>query len=291
MGGLRALVAVSAHTSMTRAAEELGVTVSAVSHQLTALESVLGVQLIERDSRPVKLTPTAQHYAARLRPAFEQIQGITRELFSQQRPHQLTVTTYPLFGVKWLLPRLASFHSAHAGIELTLTSTNRVVDLRSGEADIAIRLGKQKWDGCEVIHLMSDRAVIACAPRLLNGKQRRGNLLKTIPLIVYERNGRLWKRWAKANQMEDLKSSSARLFDEPLAAVEAAVAGGGMVLTLRALIERELESGTLVEALPSVDTQDLDHCLVVRQDARERPAVQCFIDWAQREAGKSVVSR
>ena len=287
LAALRTLVTLAAHSSLTRAADALGDTVSAVSRQIAQLEASLGAQLLDRAVRPVMLSPVGRQYAVALQAAFEDIDRVTAELFMKQRPGTVTLTTYPLFAVKWLLPRLSAFHLAHPQVELTLRSTNRVVELKTGEADVAIRLGAGPWEGCELQALMSEEVVAVCAPALLRGRPRGADVLRALPLIVSERTGAQWRSWLARHRITGVRVAGSRVFDDPLAAVEAALAGGGVALTLRSLVARELSDRRLVEAAPTTENIRLVHHLVVRRDARDRPAVGQLIEWLEQQAAEA----
>lgn len=283
---LRTLVEVAASGSLTKAAESLGVTTSAVSRQLSQLEAAMGAQLLVRSSRPVTLSPIGLRYAEALGPAFEVVDRATSELFVKQSPAKVTLTTYPLFAVKWLLPRLPALQAANLGVDLTLRSTNRVLELKTGEADIAVRLGRGSWPGCTSTMLMSDTVVAVCAPSLLGGRRRTAALFGTLPLIATERSGRQWRSWLTRNQISGVRMTGAVEFDDPLAAVEAAIAGAGVVLTLRSLVTADLRLGRLVEATTGHGDLRLDHFLVVRRDAQDRPAVAKLVEWLVHQAAQ-----
>lgn len=270
---------------MTLAAEELGVTVSAISHQIAGLEKALGATLIERGSKPLRLTSIGMQYAERLRVPFELIHEATADLFVRQQPHQVRVTTYPLMAVKWLLPRLQSFRERHPHIDLSLTSTHRVVALQTGEADVAIRLGRGPWKDCTATRLMPDKVVVVCAPRLLRKGMSSRQVLETIPLIAWERGQAFWPRWLEANGFSAVPAVHGPLFDDPLGALEAAIAGAGLALTLRGLAEADIRAGRLTQALPSVSDLHLSHYVVMSVDAAMRPAVRTFVEWLATQPG------
>lgn len=281
---LRTLVTVAASGSLKSASDSLGVTLSAVSRQMTQLEGTLGAQLLDRKARPVRLSQVGKQYAEALMPNFQNIDHVTADLFVKQIPTTLSLTTYPLFAVKWLLPRLPAFQRKYPSVDLTLRSTNQVFDLKTGEADVAIRLGAGKWDGCVSMKLKSEQIVAVCAPSLIRGKRRGTELLRTLPLIVTERAGRYWRSWLAKQGIRGVQVKGSRVFDDPLAAVEAAINGGGVVLTLLSLVSSELADGRLVEVLPNFVDSRLDHYLVVRLEAQRRPVVGQLIEWLMQEA-------
>jgi LysR family glycine cleavage system transcriptional activator len=287
---LRMLVTIAVRGSLTGASDSLGVTISAVSRQMALLETTLGAQLLDRSARPVKLSPVGQKYAEALMPGFQSIERVTADLFTKQLPTTVTLTTYPFFAVKWLLPRLANFHLAHPNVDLTLRSTNRVFELKTGEADVAIRLGSQRCEGCKTMKLKSEQVVAVCAPALLRDGRGSIDLLRSLPLIVTDRAGTQWRLWLAKQGIAGIRVAGGRMFDDPLAAVEAAIAGGGVSLTLRSLVETELACGRLVELRPTTSDIRLDHYLVVPQDRLDRPAVGQLVDWLKQQASSPLVA-
>ncbi|MFZ2305929.1 MAG: LysR substrate-binding domain-containing protein [Rhodoferax sp.] len=284
LSALRTLVSVAVRGSLTSASDSLGVTISAVSRQMAQLETTLGAQLMDRSARPVKLSPVGRQYAEALIPAFQSIDRVTADMFMKQLPSTVTLTTYPLFAVKWLLPRLTGFHLAHPNIELALRSTNRVIELKTGEADVAIRLGAGRWDGSKSMKLMSERVVAVCAPKLLRGRRGSVELLRSLPLIVSDRAGGQWRSWLARHRITGVRVAGSQMFDDPLAALEAAILGGGVTLTLRSMVNAELADGRLIEVLPTTEVMRLDHYVVVRNEAQDRPAVGVLLDWLRLQA-------
>ncbi len=276
----RAFACLVKHGSMTAAAEALGVSVSAVSHQVTALERYLGAQLVERLGNRVQPTRLGAVYGARLVPAFDQLLDAGLGLFTRQEPHQLTVTTYPLFAVKWLLPRLHSFYRRHPGLELTLVSSNAVLDLDAGSIDVAIRLGPQKdWGRYQVESLMPDGSVVVCAPAFTKARPAGKKLLETAPLILNEPDGKTWRAWLKRQGIARVSLKGGQTCDDGLVAVDAAIAGAGLALTLRTLVEPDVQAGRLVMPFTDALETEFQHCLVMGAERRGRPATQKFIDW------------
>jgi LysR family transcriptional regulator, glycine cleavage system transcriptional activator len=279
LSALKALVALSSNPSMNAAALELGVTVSAVSHQIAGLEKLLNAPLLHRAQRPVTLTPLGDRYAARLAPAFASIDRATSEIFSTRSPSQISITTYPLFTVRWLVPRLESFYIQHPSIELSLSSTNRVLDIQKGEVDLAIRVGKASWPRCEVVKLMSNEVIVVCAPKLLKKSWSGQTTLSKLRLIGGDINEQNWHHWMKLHRFDAAQVVFGPTFDDHLATLEAAVSGAGLTLMLRELILDDLAAGHLAEIPFGPSKLTIDHYLVINKESALRPAVRTFVEW------------
>ncbi|MGH8801979.1 MAG: LysR family transcriptional regulator, partial [Casimicrobiaceae bacterium] len=138
---LRALEAVSRTGSLTRAAESLHVTHGAVSHQLKGLEEALGVRLVERAGRGVRLTDEGERFASRVKTALSELTEAMRELTERRNPRAFRVTVMPSFAARWLLPRVGRFVAANRDIDLDVRATGNLVDFRRDDVDAGVRYG------------------------------------------------------------------------------------------------------------------------------------------------------
>ena len=145
---LRAFETAARHLSMSRAADELAVTQPAVTQQIKALETVLGVRLIYREGQGLALTSAGRAYAERLHSIFTEIGAATADLLHQEKKGgALTVSLLPTLAQRWLIPRLGSFQTIHPEIEVRFSTTARIVDLNREDVDLAIRFGEGSWRG------------------------------------------------------------------------------------------------------------------------------------------------
>src|SRR5690242_20058130 len=137
MQALRAFEAAARSGSLTKAAEALSVTHGAISHQIKALEHIVGVPLIERAGRGIRATDDGERLATRLRAALADIADAIREAGERNNPRQLRVSVTPSFAARWLLPRLGKFIARHRDIDLDVRSSIALVDFRRDDADVA----------------------------------------------------------------------------------------------------------------------------------------------------------
>src|SRR6187397_1233964 len=172
LNALKAFEAAARHESFTRAAEELFVTQGAVSHQVKALETELGVKLFNRERQRLIITEAGRDYLTVVRDAFDRIAMGTERLLQRQNAGVLTVSTSPDFAAKWLVHRLGHFAEAHAEIDLRVSGTLHHVDFAREEVDLAVRHGDGNWPGLDAVRLSREQLFAVCSPKLLSGRGR-----------------------------------------------------------------------------------------------------------------------
>jgi LysR family glycine cleavage system transcriptional activator len=258
---LRAFDAAARHMSFTRAADELGVTPTAISHQIRLLERYCGCALFRRRPRPLSLTEAG----ARLFPAIRGgLDGFATAIAAvkQDRDRQpLRVTTTNAFASRWLVPRLPAWRKLHPDIPLEVIGTDSVLDLQAGDGDVAIRYatGRVAPQDCITEELLSDTFWPVYNPGTLStGRLKRPADLANHALIhcywsPADQEPPTWQRWLAAAQRKwrdvpNFKDVQHLSFREELHAIEAVIAGQGVGIFSDVLVARELASGTLVKA-------------------------------------------
>ena len=272
--GLRAFEAAARHLSFKRAAEELHVTPTAISHQVRQLEADIGTRLFERRVRQVRLTAEGQVLLPVLRDGFDAFARTVEALSTRNRRAVVTLSTTPAFAAKWLVPRLADFRMLRPDIDLTLLATLDVVDLRAGVADLALRYGRGPYPGLVAEPLTVDRFAPVMSPRL---KIRKHADLKAATLLhsVWQRsdpNNPTWRQWLRIAGVEGVDAKAGLNFSDEAHAIQATVAGAGIALHSLLLVSEELRNGTLVVPFgPEIDGFTLH---MVRSP--ERPATEAL---------------
>ncbi len=147
MQALRAFEAAARTQSLTKAAQSLNLTHGAISHQIKSLESDLGVRLVERAGRGIRLTDEGERFARRVRTAFAELAAAVNEITARANPRQLRVSVVPSFAARWLLPRIGRFVAAYPDIDLDVRANMANVDFANDDADVAIRYGYGDWPG------------------------------------------------------------------------------------------------------------------------------------------------
>jgi LysR family glycine cleavage system transcriptional activator len=282
LSGLRAFEAAARHLSFTRAAAELNVTQTAVSHQIRRLEEQLGLRLFVRRNRSLLLTREAQDYLPSVRAAFEDLRLATERLLRPDRPALLTVSTMPSLAAKWLMPRLAGFQEAHPAIEIRITASAQLVDFRRDEVDVAIRYGRGRWPGLRADWLMTEDLFPVCSPALLAGERplRRPEDLAHHTLLHARMSRDDWQLWLTAAGLPPTLASRRGLtFDETLMALEAAIDGLGIALGRTPFVEADIAAGRLVVPFGVKLPAEAGFYVVAPHETAEAAKIAAFRQW------------
>ena len=294
LNGLRAFEAAARHLSFTRAAAELNVTQTAISHQIRRLEEQLGVRLFLRKSRALLLTREAQEYLPAVRAAFEDLRLATERLKRPEKAQLLTVSTIASLAAKWLLPRLASFQEAHPAIEVRISSSSHLVDFRREEVDVAIRYGRGRWPGLRATWLMAEDIFPVCSPALLKGGKplKRPQDLAHHTLIHGTLSREDWQLWLTAAGLPTALATRPGLtFDLSLMALQAAVDGLGVALGRTAYVEADIAAGRLVVPFDVKLPTEAGYYVVAPEETADTPKIAVFRDWlVATVAGKAVAA-
>lgn len=288
--------------SFAAAAKEINVTPAAISHQIKTLEEYLGVELFVRHHRRVSLTPAARVAMPELQDGFEALGRAVDKIRSYGEERLLvTVCSEPLFATKWIVPRLHRFYArcpeAEVRLQASLRTVDRghdsdfgVTDLKRAGIDVSVRLGYGRYTGIEPQRLMGLELVPMCAPELaasVDGVEA----LRGLPLLCDSTLTRFdepcgWKEWFKQQGCEIGAFRDLR-FGNGLLALEAAVAGQGILLGSRALHQAELDAGKLVVAFDSPLVCDQAYYVVSAGPSVERSIAELFREWLLDEANSS----
>jgi LysR family glycine cleavage system transcriptional activator len=247
LASLRAFEAAARHLSFKRAAAELLVTPTAISHQIKLLEDTIGSTLFERRPRQIVMTATARTLYPVLRDGFDAFARALDELSKIPRRQVVTISATRAFTTKWLVPRVAAFQKRQPEIDLRLLATDEVVDLRAGAADLAIRYGNQRVAGLRAEPLMFERYAPVAHPSL--GLRRSADLAR-FRLIHFEwhraaPDNPSWRRWFKAAELRTSDNAGLHFTDESHA-IQATIAGHGVGLLSLTLLADDIGAGALV---------------------------------------------
>ena len=241
------------HDRMADAAATLGVTESAVSHQIRHLEDLLRVRLFDRSSGRLKLTETGILYLERIEPALREIQAATEAILPGDGRATVRVTLPPSLAVVWLIPRLGSLERQQDAIDVQVIPTTRIIDLERDQVDLAIRYGSGQWRDVEKTFLFEDLATPVAAPGFLeDGAEPTTALLAATRLIVNRGIPDEWAEWARARGLEPPARDGMVAFDAIEQALQVAEAGHGMAMGRSPFIEEKLRIGALVAPFGSV---------------------------------------
>mgnify|MGYP003604560285 FL=1 len=270
---LRAFEAVARHLSFIKAASELSVTQSALSHQVQKLEQHLGKPLFIRRTRAIDLTADGQRYYDEIRPALDAIAAATRAQRQLPSATVLRIGLLASFATLWLAPRLAGFLNRYPHIQVELLPAIQLANVAAAEVDLAIRYGKGDWPDVRATRLMAEVISPVCSPAFKASHLHNGPLLMATSHRPFE-----WTDWSQHYQIALEDHPRVMLHDYNIV-VEAAVAGQGIAMGRHRLIQRRLQDGSLVEAFdwPPYHS-DIGYWLIAPQGSTGE-AAECFSRW------------
>lgn len=295
LNALRAFEAAARHLSFTKAADELNVTPAAVSHQIKALEDLLGLALFHRLTRALRLTDAGQAALPMLSEGFDKLAEGADRMRTYCENGLLTVSVSPSFGSIWLVPKLDRFRSRHPDIEIRIDGTDRLVDVAHGDADVAVRYGPGGYKGVQVDYLFNQLNTPVCSPALLNGEpplQRLEDLRRhTLLHIDWKDADASWRMWLLAAGLHDIDPIRGPHFTHENMAVQAALDGQGVALIGDMLVADHLAAGRLVCPFePDLNTPlNFSYYLLSAKDSATLPKVAAFREWLIEEAGAARV--
>lgn len=286
MPALTAFEAAARHQSFTVAATELNLTQSAVSRQIRTLEDVLGSELFLRERQTVRLTQAGEVYAREIRRALGRISEATLGFRANPRGGTLNLAILPTFGTRWLAPRLPDFAAENPGVTINLSTHLSTFDFDHEQVDAAIHFGQPEWPGAELAFLMHETVIPACGPALLetNRVESPEDLLN-LPLLHLTTRPDAWERWFRAHEV-NTQGIPGMLVDQFATAAQAAIAGMGVALLPRFLIESELARGDLVEPVKGPVRSIGAYYLAWSSRHAAHPPLQAFRDWILRAVAK-----
>lgn len=302
---LRAFESACRHLSFKKAAEELHVTPAAISQQIKALESYLGIPLFRRLTRALELTEQGAAMLPKIREGFDCLAAAVETTRQSRQDTLLKVTAPPSFATRWLVPRLPRFMSAYPELELRLASSRdtidrrgetsvleeELVDPREAVSAVAIRYGTGAYPGYRVERLFTPGYVPVCSPRLLAGEPplaRPRDLARHVLIhdetIDDEGKQPNWKEWFRLAGVSGVNARRGPRFSNAVMAIEAALDGQGIALTLKPLVAAELEAGRLVVPFDVVVPSPYAYFMVMPESVAHRASVAAFREWLLAEA-------
>ncbi|WP_299587977.1 transcriptional regulator GcvA [uncultured Tateyamaria sp.] len=287
---LRAFDAAARHMSFAKAAEELHVTPAALSFQIKSLEQHLGAPVFRRLNRAVELTDAGKALAPGVQDGFQTLAAAWRSAERTQDNHTLTVTAGPAFTSKWLAPLLYEFAHRHPEIELRFSASLKLMDFGRDAIDVAIRFGRTSDDGLYSVPLAQEWVCPVMTPAMAE-RFPTPESLTTAPLIFDDSINYLnprsdWETWFRAMGIEHAPTHGPR-FSQADHAVDAALAGVGVVLGRRALVVKDLNDGRLVAPFPVALDTGARFRFLCANGAENRPHIAAFRDWIISEIEKN----
>lgn len=280
---LRAFDASARLGTFTLAAEELGLTPSAVSYQVRGLEAQLGHKLFLRERKTLVLTRLGQAYLPVVSTAFADLDATTASLFGQAAEEELTLRCLSSLNVLWLLPRVGGYRAAHPGARLRLLSATWGEPAEGEKIDLDIRYGDGDWHDGESLPLMHNTVIPVCAPDHLGDGTPEA--LAQAPLIELVGVVDTWPHFFAQHAPDLPPPETAYRVDQSLIALELAAHGQGVTLVAEVFAKPYLADGRLVRASPlSLPARQGHYIVLPDSQNSHRREVRRLVAWLQAEA-------
>jgi LysR family transcriptional regulator, glycine cleavage system transcriptional activator len=252
LSSLRVFVAVAEHLSFTRAADALGVTTSAASMQIQALEEYLRIALFRRHGRQVELTAEGAALLPKVRQGLADLERALDEARADRGAGPLRVTMLASFLAQWMMPRLVEFNEQHPRIDLQIHTGAEMVDFARAGIHAGIRFGAGGWPQLHAEKLLDEWLVPVCRPSLLrkHGPVANADDLKRYRLM--HSTSEPWSTWLFDDGAAERWPASGIAFDDSVAIIRATEAGQGLALARWSLVADEVRDGRLAVASPRV---------------------------------------
>lgn len=283
--GLILFEASARHLNFSKAAEELGLTQSAVSHGIRQVEDTLGHALFLRQNRALALTTQGQRLFSTVTKSLGSIADTIDDISGAGNRDTIVVSTSTVLATEWLLPRLPSLRESLPDLRIDLRCLDRDTDLLANGIDVQLRLGDGQWPGYEATACWAEEIVVVASPGYISrhGPVASANELPEHRLIAYVDPYRLrigWGEWLRSQGVE----MAGRLpyflqANDSLVAMKAAEAGEGLALGWHQIFDRALAENRLVQVLPNTLRTGRHHYILTVEGGARRKAIAQFRDW------------
>ncbi len=279
--GLQAFDVAATCGSLSKAAEELGVTHGAISRQIKLLEDHLDVSLFHRRPNGVEITEQGLHLHEATRQSFQLLREGVRRVKRAEDNQSITISLSASLATKWLVSRLPAFREANPGLAIYLDTNDEIIDMQNSQVDVALRYGRPDWRRLHYELFLREELVVVAAPRYVDGHSTPMNpeTISLLPRLSDEFNP-AWDRWAADNGLDPagLAAPAVRFADSAVL-ITAAIDGQGAALVRRLLVEDDLSAGRLIRLDRTVTASDRSLYFVCRSGDRNRAPVRRFRNW------------
>ncbi|PDT28424.1 LysR family transcriptional regulator [Rhizobium sp. L9] len=281
LNGLRALEAVGRLGSLQAAADELGVSVGAVSQQVIKAEAQLGQVIFERTARGMIATEAGRPVLAALDEGFARLlQAVS--IASRKDDTILTISVAPVFAARWLVHRLHRFAERYPDIKLRLDATTNLVNPAISDVDIGIRVGAGKWPDVKAELLLEQEVFPVCSPEMAANLKQPADIL-ALPAIIDGLAMFSWEVWMREAGLSGATLSTRHVFNDASLCLDAAIAGQGVMLAWQTLAAFALAEGRLAAPFGIRAKTGFGHYFVTAEGAREPKKVKDFKAWIREE--------
>lgn len=273
LASLKSFCVAAKYQSFTKAAYELNQTHGAVSRAVKQLEEHLGVLLFERRNRRLYITDKGAQFSEKIVPLLDQMEEACEALASHPSEHKLAISSEPSLAMRWLMPRLEKFRTIKADLDIHLSTGGGPIDLAEKSIDIAIRRSDFKWsDDYWVTDLGQEAIGPVCSPAYIETcKEAEWTLLHTRTRLE------AWNDWKQvANKPIEFKTE--KFFDHFYFSLQGAVAGMGIAIGPKILVEDDLQKGLLVAPF-GFETTPINYVALTLKKPKSNENLNAFITW------------
>ena len=290
LNALKAFRSVGRHLGFSMAAEELHVTPAAISQQIKNLEAILGVVLFHRNGRETQLTEAGQVLLPGIEKGFNELENAVRVCRAHGDSSYISCNTVGAFAARWLVPRLPNWTERHPKVDVRISTTSEWVTFDRQDIDLAVRLSTGQEDGLQTELLQVEKIVPLCSPSILGQDPplRKPEDLINHQLIHFApTGGRIntrWADWLALTKVDSVDPNRGIFLSNGMAALNAAIAGQGIVLAPKTLASDDLERGTLVVPFDIELPTDFAWYVIAPSENMKRPEIRAFKEWLISEA-------
>ncbi|MDR7143007.1 LysR substrate-binding domain-containing protein [Rhizobium sp. BE258] len=281
LNGLRALEAVGRLGSLQSAADELGVSVGAVSQQVIKAEAQLDQLIFERTPKGMVVTEAGAPVLAALS---EGLSRLSEAVSMAQKTDEttLTISVAPVFAARWLVYRIDRFAEQFPDINLRIDATTKLVNPAASDVDLGIRVGNGQWPGVRAELLLEQEVFPVCAPRIAEGLRDPRDILE-VPAIIDGKAMFTWEVWMREAGLSGSTLTTRHVFNDASLCLDAAMAGQGVMLAWQTLAGYSLQAGQLVAPFGIRARTGFGHYFITAEGTREPKKVRAFKDWIRSE--------
>lgn len=282
---LRAFEAAARYNNFKKAAEDICLSASAVSHQVRSLEEFLGVQLFHRESGKPQLTATGADYLRSIQDIFNRLDVATNDITARSKRRTLVVNLYPSLASCWLLSRLPAFRAGNPDVDIKFLSSVTPLEFGREDIDVAIRYGDGDWVGMRSDFLFHDELFLVCGPQLAERLPPLDQLeaLSEQTFLYCSQDPDEWPQWFQTAGTRPPEVRHRMDFDSRAQVLEAVAGGLGIAIGRQPYMANFIESGRLCSPYPIRLRTGMGYYLVYPEHHAGYENVESFRTWMLEE--------
>jgi LysR family glycine cleavage system transcriptional activator len=278
--GLYTFCVAARHENFRAAADDLFITPSAVSHQIKGLEQELNLDLFERESRELRLTPSGRAFYEEVAPLLDELDEITKRYKAGRAKSRLRLSVQPFFASEYFVPRLHAFTDQHPDLDIRVSTSDESSEKHPKDADLSIRLFSSPPKPLKSHRLFPLRLLPAGSKafrKKLRLKEKR--IVSEFPLILHDSFPKAWQQWSKKTGIQIPDDSRTTRLDSMIAVVRAAEQGIGAALVPVPVADQWFNQQTIVPLFDEPLEMEFSYYLVYRPERGDDPNARLLIDW------------